>query len=215
MSVLMLENTGQNSAVTLPDPHHKDCAGVDMAKTDLPSSEELRQLLRYEPGTGNLSWLPRPESMFRAARNKTAEAVCLTWNKRFSGKPALAQINSAGYRGGVILGHNVMAHRLIWAMVTGAWPDLQIDHINGDRTDNRWFNLRHVDNRTNSKNQKRRATNTSGHNGVFWMKSAKKWSAKVGALYLGVFASKEAAIAAQRDAAARAGYTASHGGREG
>lgn len=49
--------------------------------------------------------------------------------------------------------------------MTGEWPD-QVDHINGIRDDNRWCNLRDVDNQGNAKNQKMRSDNKSGVTGV-------------------------------------------------
>lgn len=182
-----------------------------MAKKPLPDPELLRQLIDYNPDTGMMIWRERPVSLFNAAVNKSAEADCLTWNKRFAGKPAMQQLNGDGYQGGNILGSDVRAHRLIWALVTGAWPKHQIDHINGDKADNSWSNLREVNNQTNCKNQKLRETNTSGHNGVFWMKSANKWAAKVGREYLGVFPDKESAISARLEANSLNGYTKRHG----
>ena len=58
------------------------------------------------------------------------------------------------------------AHRLAWLYVTGDWPVGVIDHINGDRTDNRFENLRDVTQKTNSENlrgpQKRTASRFLG-----------------------------------------------------
>jgi len=67
-----------------------------------------------------------------------------------------------GYRCIKVLGRLQLAHRLAWLYVHGVWPDHEIDHLNGIRSDNRLGNLRDVSRTTNSENQ-RRATvgNTS------------------------------------------------------
>jgi hypothetical protein len=82
-----------------------------------------------------------------------------------------------------------LAHRLIWFLMTGAWPKDQIDHINGNRLDNRWINLRPATASQNSGNSKRRSDNSSGFKGVYWNKRDNKWQARIGAdcKYLGLF----------------------------
>ena len=67
------------------------------------------------------------------------------------------------------------AHRLIWLMRFGEWPEGEIDHIDGDRSNNRLENLRCVSKSGNMRNQKRNSRNTSGFPGVVWDKSRSKW----------------------------------------
>jgi hypothetical protein len=81
-----------------------------------------------------------------------------------------------GYLQTKIFGKMHLNHRLIWLIHHGRWPAEQLDHINGDRQDNRIENLREVTNSQNSQNQKNRKTNTSGFPGVCWNKTSKKWS---------------------------------------
>lgn len=60
-----------------------------------------------------------------------------------------------GYIGISLSGRECYAHRLAWAMQTGEWPELKIDHINGARTDNRWANLRLASDLENGQNLRR------------------------------------------------------------
>jgi hypothetical protein len=60
-----------------------------------------------------------------------------------------------------------LSHRLAWLLATGAWPTAQLDHINGDKTDNRLVNLREADNETNGQNiRKAKRNSKSGFLGV-------------------------------------------------
>lgn len=72
-----------------------------------------------------------------------------------------------GYRVVRLMGVQLRVHRVVWAMTHGEWPTFVIDHINGDRSDNRPENLRDVDYCTNSANRKLSKNNKSGVNGVF------------------------------------------------
>lgn len=72
----------------------------------------------------------------------------------------------------------VFAHRLIWAIHYGSWPDGNIDHINGDKQDNRITNLRIASKSENALNvTKPRSTNTSGFLGIW--KSGSRWAASI------------------------------------
>jgi hypothetical protein len=128
----------------------------------------LREFLRYEPETGKLYWLPRDRRHFETQR------ACSTWNAVYPGREALTADNGDGYRIGTICQQKMRAHRVIWVIVHGEWPEY-IDHINGDRADTRLRNLRAVSHQENMKNQPRRRTNTSGRMGVSWRDG--KWIA--------------------------------------
>lgn len=142
-----------------------------MTDKHIPSPEELRKLLRYEPETGKLFWLPRPEDMF------ATHLAFVMWNKRFALKEAFITDDGAGYKAGEIYTVRYKAHRVIWAIKTGEWPKAQIDHINGDRGCNRWGNLRLATPSENSMNSKIKVNNTSGVKGVWWNKRSRKWTA--------------------------------------
>lgn len=141
-----------------------------MAAKALPPSEELQKLLVYDQLTGQLFWKPRPiEHFTKASRGRT-------WNTRFAGTPALIIKSQRGYLTGSLNSQRVYAHRVIWKLVHGTEP-AEIDHINGDRHDNRLSNLRAVDRTTNGRNLARKSNNTSGVNGVYWIKRDRVWGA--------------------------------------
>ena len=82
-----------------------------------------------------------------------------------------------GYRVGSLKGKRYYEHRLIWLYHYGEWPKDQIDHINGDRSDNRIENLRECAHQQNSFNRKSDRGSTSKYKGVHWSKQHKKWVA--------------------------------------
>ena len=102
----------------------------------------------------------------------------LYWRRRSNSRAAAGQeagtINSEGYRVVTIDGKNIHAHRLVWLWHGQEFPP-QIDHINGDRLDNRMENLRVSDYVTNAYNSKRRTDNKSGVKGVSWCNTHQRW----------------------------------------
>lgn len=177
-----------------------------MATKPLPTSEVLRQLLTYEPETGKLFWKERGPEWFSSLRS------CKSWNTQFAQKEAFGFICDKGYHVSVLLRRRYSAHRVIWKLVHGIEPD-DIDHINGDRTDNRLENLRNVSRLVNTRNQKLPSNNTHGHLGVYSVGS--KWRAQIrvrGALKdLGRFAHFNDAVAARKAAEMRYGFHPNHG----
>lgn len=140
----------------------------------------------------------------RDALNYDQDSGTFTW--RIWVSPSARPGSSAGTRDRK--GHvrikfgqqRIAAHRLAWLFVTGSWPDGQIDHVNRDRGDNRFCNLRLATNSQNQANCWRSSSNSSGFKGVSWSKKDRKWRAqiKVGGAYrfLGNFDTPEQASAA-------------------
>lgn len=182
-----------------------------MAIRALPSQEVLRQLLDYDPQTGALTWRERPVDAFKGKR-QVAVAKC--WNARFAGQPALNIDHGNGYYSGSIAKAKVYAHRVAWKIATGQDPEC-IDHINGDRADNRLANLRSVTRAENAKNAAKPRTNTSGHIGVSFCKSESRWEAYIGdkatRARLGKFDSLDDAVAARKNAERQRNYHENHG----
>ena len=172
-----------------------------MAAGELPSPDDLRNVLEYDPLTGELKWRPRPS-------NKSG------WDAKHADRSAFKSKNSSGYWCGSVLGVRCMAHRVAWAIAHGEWPRGQIDHINGNRQDNRISNLRVVTAAENQKNQRIPKSNTSGVAGVCWDKSRGKWRAKITVnrknIALGCFPSFDDAVFARRAAEVRFGFHANH-----
>ena len=168
----------------------------------LPSAEYLRKRLRYAPETGKLYWLD-------------CEDMPNAWRAKHREKEAFICVGSHGYRCGAIDGRLLLAHRVLWALVSGAWPEGQLDHKNGDKQDNRLENLRAVSHKENHKNVSRRVDNTSGACGVTWDRVNKKWRAQIvvdGVLrHIGRFVSFDDAVAARKAAAREHGFTDRHG----
>lgn len=170
-----------------------------MAKRDLPSPDVLRQLLRYEPDSGKLFWKERPREMF------DSERIYLSWNAKLAGKEAFTA-NSNGYRYGGIDGRMFYAHRVAWAIVHDFWP-VEIDHVNGDKADNRLTNLRVATRAGNNSNTRAQINNSSGFKGVTWHRQRHRWTARISVdgqnKYLGLFDTAEEAHAAYCAAAAK------------
>ena len=139
----------------------------------------LKQVLTYDPDSG------------------TFTRIKPTW-KRTSLRP-----RPDCYIGMSIDNRAYPCHRLAWLYVYGSFPDGYLDHINGDRHDNRIANLRPATRSQNHGNSRRPRNNTSGFKGV--IKFRTKWLAQITKnnrnIYLGTFNTPEAAHAAYCEAA--------------
>lgn len=78
--------------------------------------------------------------------------------------------NCHGYRRAKINKKSVALHRLAFLLMYGKWPTLEVDHINGDKSDNRWLNLRLATRKTNMRNCRKRNDNKTGLAGIFLLK---------------------------------------------
>jgi HNH endonuclease len=146
------------------------------------TADRLRELLSYDPETGVFRWRVRPSPYMAILAGD--EAGCF---------------DGYGYRVIRIARFGYKAHRLAWLYMSGAWPRDQIDHLNGDKADNRWVNLREAGVSGNQANRPVCATNKSGFKGVFFLERAslRPWRAAVRiggkTRYLGRFSAREEA----------------------
>jgi hypothetical protein len=147
----------------------------------------LNHLFEYDKETGNLIWKIKPSS-----RGHHVKAGDIAGTLKSHGYLCVG-INYNSYR----------AHRLIFLMHKGYLPKT-IDHINGDKLDNRIENLRAATVGQNQHNRKTNANNTSGYKGVSWSKAQKKWTARITLerkiIHLGYFANVEEAAEVVRKA---------------
>ena len=176
-----------------------------------PYSELLRELLDYNPETGQLFWRPRKRYLFKHERDYTG------FNSTWAGQPALNSVSNKGYLVGTLLNKTLSSHQAIWCLVYGDFPPkgYVIDHINGQPTDNRISNLRCVTHQGNSKNKKLGSNNNTGQIGVTWDRQAKKWKVSVAKekklKFVGRFLDFNEACAARKQAEKDCGYHKNHG----
>ncbi len=162
--------------------------------------EKLLEILHYNPETGNFTWLvDRRQNM----QGKIAGSI----NTHYKTGKRYVLITTHGKKW--------RAHRLAWFYVHGELPKGQIDHINGDGTDNRIVNLRVVDARTNARNHRKSISNKSGVTGVVWFNRESKWCAQIRVDYknirFGLFVDFNEAVKARREAEVFYGFHPNHG----
>lgn len=129
-----------------------------------------------------------------------------TWQNYKAGSEA-GRLNRDGYRYICVKRRSYAAHRLAWLMVTKIDPaGFEIDHIDGDRQNNAFSNLRLATRHENNQNAKRRQDNSSGYKGVHFRKEMNKWRATIQVnkrqVRLGYFDTPELAHMAYAKAAA-------------
>jgi HNH endonuclease len=143
-----------------------DADGVmlDLGITDklVLTQERLKQMLDYDPVTGVFKWLKRSGSGSPIKKGMVA-----------------GHIDSSGHRQVMVCGKLYMAHRLAWFYIHSKWPKNQIDHIDGDGSNNSLSNLREATPSQNAHNKAIFKSNTSGVKGVSYSLSHKKWRARV------------------------------------
>lgn len=128
------------------------------------SKETLDRHFSYDPETGLFTRIFKPCNRVKVGDVATCQS-------------------DEGYVHFRIDGVLYTAHRMAWLTMTGEWPAGQIDHINGDRADNRFCNLRHVTNGENQQNRRARRKDHSGSAfmgvGLFTQGKKPKWRARI------------------------------------
>jgi hypothetical protein len=143
------------------------------------TQEYLKTILNYNPETGVFTW---NQKTCQASRIQPGDIAGCT-NTRY--QYIEITIHRVSYK----------AHRLAWLYVYGTWPKKHLDHINGNRIDNRLLNLRES---TSRENQQNRIEHRNGHLvGSSFRKDIKKWQSTIvinkKKRHLGFFNTKEEA----------------------
>ena len=157
-------------------------------KASLYDRENLLKQYAYDPDTGII------------------KSILTTGNKkRWKAGRIVGSKMKNGYLYITLNRRQILSHRAIWVMVYGVNPDCDIDHINGDREDNRLTNLRLATRGQNNINSLKQRNNTSGHKGAYYDKRRGYWNAEIWVdnkkKYLGGFPTAEEAGAAYLAAA--------------
>ena len=161
---------------------------------------ELKEILNYDTESGVFTWKKR-----LAPRGKVGDVAGCIDVKPKKGTYLRIRIRGVLY----------YAHRLAWIYTFGEEPKNQIDHINGDGTDNRISNLSEVTCAENQLNKRLSSNNTSGANGV--VKNGRGWVAQAEIngehKYMGWFYEWHDAVYARYYGQITLGFTEQHGVR--
>jgi hypothetical protein len=157
---------------------------------------------------GILVWRKRPQSHFCSVNAHN------TWNSRYAGTICGSKGNSKIHV--VLSRRRLAAHRVVWAMHYGEWPNGIIDHLDGNPHNNNINNLRDTTLGGNSKNARRRSNNKSGYSGLYLDKRRGTWYIRINTgndneMHQSGFATKEEAIEARHKAYKQLGFTERHG----
>lgn len=148
------------------------------------TQEKLKEVLDYNQDTGVFTW---------------------KYSRRGAKKGAIAGGLCNGYVIITIFKKFYYAHRLAWLYMEGYFPkNIEIDHIDRIKNDNKWDNLRLASRQCNLRNTGNPATNTSGVKGVGWHKHTMKWGAHIyingKVKYLGIYKDFKSAVQARFEA---------------
>jgi hypothetical protein len=150
-----------------------------------------KELLEFNEPDGCLVWKARPREMFKRDQDH------YTWNLRYAGRRA-GRVEGMGYIQINMCNKLFMAHRLVWLLAHGRFPELFLDHIDLDKQNNRLSNLREA---TRSQNGFNRPSWTGNLKGASYKARNNKWQAMIGREYLGLFNTEQEAHAAYLEAA--------------
>jgi len=154
------------------------------------TQKRLKELLSYDVETGIFT---------RVTSTKGARVGSIA-GRATKGRYVDIRVDGTRYGG----------HRLVWLYVYGNLPEIEIDHINHDRTDNRITNLRLAGHKANQKNRSLNKDNTSGVSGI--SKHISGWAVSIGgAGYIGLYKDFFEAVCMRKSLENELNYHENHG----
>lgn len=165
------------------------------------TQEMVKTFFEYDPETGHFGRI-------RFINNRGTS---------YERRSPVTSRHACGYHMAVMFGKRVRVHHLIFVYMLDLMPDCPVDHINGDRTDNRWCNLRLVTRLENQRNQGTRCDNQVGRTGVYWYPPLSKYQAQITVhgrkIHLGYHETIDGAVEARVAAERQYGFHINHGAR--
>ena len=165
------------------------------------TQENIRHFFEYDPETGRFDRI-------RFINNR---------GESYERRSPVTSKHACGYYMATIFGKRIRVHHLAFVYMMDVLPDCPVDHINGNRVDNRWCNLRLVTRLENQRNHGIRGDNRVGRTGVYWYPPLSKYQAQITVegrrVHLGYHLTIDDAIAARVAAERQYGFHINHGAR--
>lgn len=160
------------------------------------TQKQIKELIHYDKDSGVFTW--------KVDRQNIAKKGMVAGSSASDNYLVLTLFNK-----------QYKAHRIAWMYEYGHFPKDNIDHINGNKKDNRIINLRDVTSLINHKNMSIDKRNKSGKTGVTWHKLSKKWITNISVdkrlVHLGYFENIEDAIKVRQEAENKYSFHMNHG----
>lgn len=165
------------------------------------TQDEVKRLLEYDPETGVLTW------KINISNRKIGDVAGYSYTLKRQGESYKRYIKIG------IKDKKYLAHRIIWLYVNGSFPENEIDHIDGDGTNNKIENLREVEHKENSKNRRKPSNNISGMVGIAYVYNKWRVTIRVNGkrIHLGYFKDIQDAIISRKEAELKYGFHPNHG----
>lgn len=136
-------------ALNHKDRNNANDAWYNLTDKRVPIDQEyLKKRLHYDPDTGVFTWIAQCKGIVVGST---------------AGSTMVNGYVSIGLDTG-----RYLAHRLAWLYMTGSWPEAEVDHKDGDPSNNKWSNLRTATRSQNAANSKIKSTNMIGLKGVVY-----------------------------------------------
>ena len=165
------------------------------------TQEELKKILHYDPEIGVFTWLLKKSNRIKVGQIAGSRQVDILCGKAY----IRIKISKKMY----------LAHRLAVLYITGNLPENEVDHLDGNGTNNKWKNIRCVSAIENQRNRRLQSNNSSGIGGVYWHVRNGKWHVRtwIGSklIHLGYYDNLLDAASVKKSAEIKYGFHKNHG----